>query len=54
MARWRRATLWMLGAGEVLQRGAVAGARQQADVDLQVVAQGEADLVLARARAACR
>ena len=37
----------MLGAGEVLQRGAVAGAGEQADVDLQVVAQGEADLVLA-------
>ena len=37
----------VLGAGEVLQRGAVAGARKQADVDLEVVAQGEADLVLA-------
>src|ERR1039458_6973722 len=35
----------MLGAGEVLQRGAVAGPRQQPDVDLKVVAQGEADLV---------
>ena len=36
-----------LGAGEVLQRGAVAGAGKQADVDLEVVAEGEADLVLA-------
>ncbi len=47
MARWRRATLWMLRAGEVLQRGAVAGAGQEADVDLEIVAQREADLVLA-------
>ena len=35
-----------LGAGEVLQRGAVAGARQQPYIDLEIVAQGEADLVL--------
>ena len=40
----------VLGAGEVLQRGTVAGAGQQAHVDLQVVAQGEADLVLRRLR----
>ena len=37
----------MLGAGEVLQGGAVACAGQQADVDLEVVAEGEGDLVLA-------
>ena len=36
-----------LGAGEVLQRGAVAGARKQAHIHLQVAAQREADLVLA-------
>ncbi len=36
-----------LGAGEVLQRGAEGGARQQTDVDLQTGAQVEADLVLA-------
>ena len=36
-----------LGAGEVLQRRSVAGARQQADVDLEIVAEGEGDLVLA-------
>ncbi len=36
-----------LGAGEVLQGGAVAGAGEQANVDLEVVAQGEADFVLA-------
>ena len=36
----------VLGSCEVLQRSAVAGARQQAHVHLQVVAQREADLVL--------
>ena len=36
-----------LGAGEVLQRRAVGALRQQAHVDLQAVAQVEADLVLA-------
>ncbi len=36
-----------LGAGEVLQGGSVAGAREEADVDLEVVAEGEGDFVLA-------
>ena len=47
MARWRRATLCILRAGEVLQGGSVAGAGKEADVDLEIVAQGEADFVLA-------
>ena len=42
-----QADVVVLRAGEVLQCGAVAGARQQAHVDLEIVAQGEADLVLA-------
>ena len=37
----------VLGAGEVLQGGAVGLAREKADVDLQVVAEGEGDFVLA-------
>ncbi len=36
-----------LGAGEVLQRSSVAAAWEEADVDLEVVAEGEADFVLA-------
>ena len=36
-----------LGAGEVLQGGSVAGARKETDVDLEVVAEGEGDFVLA-------
>ena len=36
-----------LGAGEVLEGGSVAGAGEQADVDLEVVAEGEGDFVLA-------
>ena len=36
-----------LGAGEVLQGGSVAAAGQEADVDLKIVAEGEADFVLA-------
>ena len=36
-----------LGAGEVLERGSVGGLRQEADVDLEAVAEVEADLVLA-------
>ena len=35
------------GASKVLQGGSVAGAGEEADVDLEVVAEGEADLVLA-------
>ncbi len=37
----------VLGAGEVLQGGAVGGAREEADVDLKLIAEGEGDLVLA-------
>ena len=37
----------VLGAGEVLQGGSVAGAGEEADVDLEVVAEGEGDFVLA-------
>ncbi len=36
-----------LGAGEVLEGGSVAGAGEEADVDLEIVAEGEADFVLA-------
>ena len=36
-----------LGAGEVLEGGSVAGAGEEADVDLEIVAEGEGDLVLA-------
>ena len=36
-----------LGAGEVLQGCSVAGAGEETDVDLEVVAEGEADFVLA-------
>ena len=36
-----------LGAGEVLEGGSVAAAREEADVDLEVVAEGEGDFVLA-------
>src|ERR1700753_2641359 len=35
-----------LAAGEVLQGGSVAAAGKEADVDLKIVAQGEADFVL--------
>ena len=44
----------VLGAGEVLQGGAVGGAREEADVDLEVVAEGEGDFVLTLSREACR
>jgi hypothetical protein len=37
----------VLGAGEVLEGGAVAGAGEEANVDLEVVAEGEGDFVLA-------
>ncbi len=47
MARWRRATLCILRAGEVLQGCSVAAAGEEADVDLEIVAEGEADFVLA-------
>ena len=36
-----------LGAGEVLEGRSVAGAGEEADVDLEVVAEGEGDFVLA-------
>ncbi len=36
-----------LAAGEVLEGGAVAAAGEEADIDLEVVAEGEADFVLA-------
>jgi len=36
-----------LGAGEVLEGRSVAAAREESDVDLKVVAEGEADFVLA-------
>ena len=47
MARWRRATLWCLEPVKVLEGGSVAGAGEEADVDLEVVAEGEGDFVLA-------
>ena len=37
----------VFGAGEVLEGGAVGGTGEEADVDLEVVAEGEGDLVLA-------
>jgi len=36
-----------LGAGEVLECRSVAAAGEQADIDLEVVAEGEGDFVLA-------
>ena len=47
MARWRRATLWVLEPVKYWERGAVGGLGQQPHIDLQVVAKGEGDLVLA-------